>query len=205
MKKFNKIKKTIFIVLVLLFVTIGVCGYVTLYSAMKDNKVLVSEETIKYGYTSYSRDTKLYKDTFNELKKVLEQDTIDYQKYAEYITKLFVIDFYTLNNKMNKSDVGGLQYIQSNMKSNFVLNASDTIYKYVGNIEKSPEVNSVTLTNIENNKFIVGTTEHESYKVSLSWEYKEDLGYETKGTFMVMKDEDKLYIVEKSIEVKDIK
>jgi hypothetical protein len=39
----------------------------------------------------------------------------------------FVADFYNINNKNNKNDVGGLQFIKEEMKENFILNATDTI------------------------------------------------------------------------------
>ena len=42
----------------------------------------------------------IYKTYFKELSKVLNEKTIDYTEYAKLISKLFVIDLYTLDNKL---------------------------------------------------------------------------------------------------------
>ena len=51
------------------------------------------------------------KTEFDVLKANLESDTIDEEAYALSIAKLFIIDLYTMNNKINKYDIGGIEYV----------------------------------------------------------------------------------------------
>ena len=46
------------------------------------------------------------KNAFKELEIVLNEDHIDYSKYAELLSELFVIDVFTLNNKLASTDIG---------------------------------------------------------------------------------------------------
>ena len=84
-----------------------------------------------YGYTLDDRDTDYMKEVFSELENILESLEIDYHAYAEALAKLFVIDFYTLENKINKYDIGSLEYILSSSVESFRLKAQDTIYRDV--------------------------------------------------------------------------
>ena len=198
MKKIDNVKKIVGISIILLIVFI--CIYaVFIIIPNKDTTSETKEvEKIKYGYIQYNRDNSLYKDIFNELKSELENETIDYKKYAEYISKLFIIDLYTLNNKNSKDDIGGIQYLKEEVKDNFILNASNTMYKYIGVDNTTlPEVNSIELVSISENKYIIGSSEYNSYDVSLKWDYKKDLGYDKTGKIVLIKDGEQLYIVEK--------
>lgn len=203
MKGLGKIQKIILILILIIIAIMGIYAVVTIVLPNRNKGNIVSEETIKYNYKLYKRDGDLYRDIFHNLKDTLEGNSIDYKEYAEYITELFVIDFYTLNNKISKDDVGGLQYIYGEMKDNFILNATDTIYKYVENNfnnnrnQDLPAVNKVELNSITTSKYKIGEVEYESYVVDLKWEYGSDLGYEESGIFTLIKDNDKLYIVEK--------
>ena len=82
-------------------------------------------------YIVSDTDTKLFKENFNELKKILNAKEVDNKKYAETITKLFVIDFFTLSNKTSKNDVGGVQFVYENYKKDFIDGARDSLYKQV--------------------------------------------------------------------------
>lgn len=198
MKKIDKIKKIIGISILLLIVVIGVYAVLIVLPNKGKGTEITEVEKIKFDYVQYSRDNSVYKDTFKKLKEELNKESIDYKKYAEYISKLFIIDLYTLNNKNSKNDIGGLQYLKEELKNNFILNASNTMYKYVGidNTDLS-EVNSVELINIIDTKYSINSTEYSAYEVNLKWEYKKDLGYDKEGKLIVIKDGDKLYIVEK--------
>jgi len=198
MKKLDKIKKIIGIIILLLIVIIGVYGVFIILPNRNKNVEVKETDKIKYGYTQYSRDTKLYKEIFNNLKNELNKDELDYKKYAENISKLFIIDLYTLNNKNSKEDVGGIQYLRDELKENFILNASNTMYKYVGTEDINlPEVSSVQLVNITESKYSINDKEYDSFEVNLKWEYKKDLGYDKEGKIIVIKDGEELYIVEK--------
>ena len=198
MKKIDNIKKIVGISILVLIVVIGI--YAMLIVLPNKNKDIETKEVskIKYGYVEYNRDSSLYKEVFKELKSELENDKIDYKKYAEYMSKLFIIDLYTLNNKNSKEDIGGIQYLKEESKENFILNASNTMYKYIGVDDSDlPEVNSIELVSITDSKYTFGNNEYDSYEVSLKWDYKKDLGYDKEGKIIVIKDGEQLYIVEK--------
>lgn len=198
MKKIDNVKKIVGISIILLIVFICIYAVFIIIPNRDTTGETKEVEKIKYGYIQYNRDNSLYKDIFNELKSELENETIDYKKYAEYISKLFIIDLYTLNNKNSKDDIGGIQYLKEEVKDNFILNASNTMYKYIGVDNTTlPEVNSIELVSIIENKYIIGSSEYNSYDVSLKWDYKKDLGYDKTGKIVLIKDGEQLYIVEK--------
>lgn len=198
MKKVDNIKKIVGISILILIVVIAIYALLIILPDKNKGDETKEVDKIKYGYIQYNRDNRLYKDIFNELKSELEKETIDYKKYAEYISKLFIVDLYTLNNKNSKEDVGGVQYLKEEVKENFILNASNTMYKYIGIDDTTlPEVKSIELESVNESKYIIDGSEYESYDVSLKWDYKKDLGYDKEGKIVVIKDGEQLYIVEK--------
>lgn len=198
MKKINNIKRMVGIIILVLIVIIGI--YAVLIVLPNNDKTLAPEEVerIKYDYVLYQRDDAIYKETFDLLKTELSKETVDYKKYAEYISKLFIIDLYTLNNKLSKDDVGGIQYVKDDVRDNFVLNASSTMYKYI-NVKgvDLPEVSTIELVEINDYKYSISNKEYEGYEVKLKWNYKEDLGYDKEGTIYIIKDKEELFVVEK--------
>ena len=70
-----------------------------LHNATKVVKVV--DRISDYDYKLEDRDSKLYKTYFNELKELLSKNNVDEEKYADLLTKLFIIDFYTLDNFKN--------------------------------------------------------------------------------------------------------
>lgn len=155
-----------------------------------------------YGYTLEDTDTQIYKKYFEELGKALNEEAVDYKNYAEIITKLFVIDFYTLNNKLASTDIGGLEFIHPDQVENFKLNAGDTLYKYVeSNVygdrkQDLPEVKDVNVTSTEEATYKIGNNEYSAFKLNANWEYVKDLGYESSKKFVIIKEEEMLYVVE---------
>lgn len=200
MKKINKVQKVIGFMMLLLVISMVVYVVLILLPNKKTN--MSPDDTIKFGYTSYKRDTKLYKDTFDSLGKVLDKEPIDYEEYAKYLSELFIIDFYTLDNKNDKNDIGGIQFIHDDLKDNFMLNASDTVYKYIKNITSSknrqlPVVSKINVSDISENTYKIENTEYSSYIVTLDWSYEKDYGYETSTKITLIKKDNKLFIVEK--------
>ena len=200
MKKINKVQKVIGFMMLLLIISMVVYVVLILLPNKKTN--MSPDDTIKFGYTSYKRDTKLYKDTFDSLGKVLDKEPIDYEEYAKYLSELFIIDFYTLDNKNDKNDIGGIQFIYDDLKDNFILNASDTVYKYIKNITSSknrqlPVVSKINVSDISENTYKIENTEYSSYIVTLDWSYEKDYGYATSTKITLIKKDNKLFIVEK--------
>ena len=184
MKNINKLQKIIFIIIIALIIAMGIYVLTIFIPNKKANTKIDKEETIKYDYTVYKRDSSLYKETFKDLKKVLDASEIDYNKYAEDVTKLFIIDFYTLNNKLSKDDIGGLQYIKSDFKDNFILNARNTMYKYIENNsdgkrnQELPEVSNVKTEKVGKGTYEIDKISYEAYILDMTFEYKKDLGYD---------------------------
>lgn len=198
MKKINKIKRIIGIIIFALIVVIGIYLVLVILPNKSKNITPKEMEKIKFDYILYQRDKTIYKDIYNELKAELNKESIDYNKYAELISKLFIVDFYTLSNKISKEDVGGVQFVKDEIKDNFILNAQNTIYKYVGiSNTETLEVSSIELSNISEYNYKIEDKSYAGYEINLKWEYKKDLGYDKEGTIYVVKEGEKLVIVEK--------
>ena len=94
----------------------------------KENKKVDNIE--KYGYTLFDNKSKAYKEKFKDLKKVLNEEEIDYKEYAKVIAELFTIDFYDLNSKVSNTDVGGLDFVYQSARKDFAKTAENGIYKF---------------------------------------------------------------------------
>lgn len=206
-KRLNKKRVFYTIVIFILLVLFGITAY-KVAGDMSNNKpkqVKQEMDEIKpYGYKLDDRDTTIYKKTFKELKKTLKENEINEEKYAELLTKLFVIDFYTLDNKLASTDIGGLEFVHKKQVKNIQLKAQETMYKHVESDlygERNQEllvVKTIKLEKIEKTTYKYKNNDYEGYKINLSWTYKKDLGYDKNGTFIVIKDNDKLNVVEKT-------
>lgn len=199
----GKMKRNFFILLgIIILCVVGYFGYN--YFFKNDSvSVKVVNEIKDYGYQLRDTDTELYKKYYNELKNVLKQKSIDEEKYASLISELFIIDFYTLNNKITNKDIGGEQFVSSLILDNFDLNASSTIYKYIeSNLygkrsQVLPIVKSVTVDSVSQESFKYNdTTDKYAYTVKLTWTYEEDLSYPTTATLVLIHEGSKLSIVE---------
>ena len=141
---------------------------------------------------------------FYELKEILEADKVDEEAYVKKITEMFIYDFYSLNDKVAKTDVGGTDFVYDKVLENFLLNAEDTYYKYIeSNIYKNrkqtlPEVSKIDISNVEKKPFKYNNvTDDNAYYVSVNWEYKggfED--YQKKADLIFVHDGIKLVLVE---------
>lgn len=205
-KVLNKNKLFYFVMISLILVVIIVIGVkFTLEFLVKNEKNVVTKKELDslelYGYTLDDYDSDLYKEYFNDLKSTLNSKEVNYEDYAKEIVKLFVSDFYTLDNKLTSSDIGGVEFIPSDMVENFKMHAGDTMYNHVktniygDRVQELPIVKSVEVTNIENITYTYKDKEYSAYKVSARWEYQEDLGYKNNEIFTLIKDNNKLYIV----------
>jgi len=193
-----KIMLSIIIVLIILFVLVLIS--LNFQTENKEPLYKVLDEINNYKYTLKDRDTNIMKDVFNNLKDTLSESEIDYELYAEYLSELFIIDLFTLNNKDNKYDVGGKEYVLPEVLDNYILNVEDTLYKYIVDInsedrDELPIVSGITKNKIEDTKYTYNDIEYNGYIVSLSWEYEKDLEYPTEGLVTLIKKDDKLYIV----------
>lgn len=168
------------------------------------NDYKVNKTIAGYDYSLDDRDSEIMISEFNELVKVLAKEEINYEEYASLLAKLYIIDLYTIDNKVNANDTPCLEYIESSIADNFKLNIQNTIYKYVvDNTNKNrkqdlPVVKKVAVDKIEPKSFSLDKEEYSGYQVTLSWEYEEDMEYDTKSILDIIKKQNKLYIIKQS-------
>ena len=174
-------------------------------SSVKNNKNVDKGISIKgFDYILYEDDIDIYKDEFKKLKKNLESSNINYTEYAESISKMFVMDLYSLEAKKNMYDVGGVQFVYPDIRDNYKLNVSNTLYKYMkdnsdGKREQDlPMVKSVSIKNEDETKYKIGEEEFDGYKINLDIEYVKDLEYDKSAEIILVKKDKYLYIVEKN-------
>lgn len=201
MRKKYKIGLIIIGLLLVITTGIGLLKYFLPEKKEEENTANVISDIKEYNYTLDDRDTKYMKETFQELRDILSKEEIDYDEYAKSLAKLFLIDFYTLNNKINKYDVGGLEYIYSSSKENFKLKAMDTLYKGIidnsnkNRIQELPEVTNVSINDIVHENILLNNEEHEGIKITCNLSYRKDLGYDKEGDIYFIKNDKKLEIV----------
>lgn len=206
-----RIKPTTKILLGLIIIAILIGGFFVWNNFIKPrsakSKVVDSIKNEDVDYVVSDSDTKLFKDNFNELKKVLNAKEVDKKKYAETIAKLFVIDFFTLSNKTSKNDVGGVQFVYGGYQTDFVEGARNTLYKQVGSTASDEKINAnlPTVTKVqiddideispynmfEGNYF---TEDQVGYMINISWEYKNKDDFQKNATIIVVPDANKLSI-----------
>lgn len=201
MKKKYKILLIVIIILIIVIIA-AIVAFKFLKGSEPAEPVKVVDSIDNFDYTLDDRDTELMKNTYNELKTVLSSDEIDYEKYAEILSKLFVIDLFTMDNKVNRYDVGSTEYVYPDSVDNFKTNVEDTIYKSMENNSDGkrrqdlPEVSSIDNTSVETSTFTIGEEEHESFVVNINWSYVSDLGYDDNATITLIELNEKLYVVE---------
>ena len=205
MKLKKKVKKRINIIIIgVVVLIIAVVGFLA-YKRFFDNnatptKAKVVDKISDYGYELEEDSTKEYKKLFEELRNLLAKEKFDEEEYASLVARLLVLDFYNLDNKISKNDIGGVQFIRSDQQKNFILEASETVYKYIehnvyGNrkqelpVVKHVEVKDVTETTYKYEDI----DDEKAYKVNVLVTYEKDLGYPTEVTVVLVhaKDNDK--------------
>lgn len=202
MKKKINYKVIFTIILIFLFVLLGIC-IKNIYSTLsKTEEVKTLSAIDAYGYILNENDSPYFQEIFKELEECLNKSDIDYDNYAELISKLFVVDFYSLEYSLSKSDVGGTQFITSDYQDSFVSKAKDTVYAYVeSNVygkrdQELPNVISVEVESIENSEYDGELyQDDEAYYVDLKLTYEEDLDYPEEVSLVLIHNDNKLEIV----------
>ena len=213
----RKMKKgTKALIIIVILAILGVGGYFAYdhFFNKKPVEVKVVGNIDKYGYTLKDSHPAAYKKMFDELKEILLADTIDEEKYAKQISRMFIYDFYSLDYKKAKTDVGGVEFVHPAILDNFLFNAEDTYYKYVesdiynNRNQQLPRVDEVEVKEIEKVAFDYTTTNEagekqelsdpEAYKVKVEWTYTTAAydKYQSSATLTIVHIDNKLYIVE---------
>lgn len=153
-----------------------------------------------YPYSLKSNACKLYIDEFNILKDNLENNYNE-EEYIKSISKLYIIDLYSLKNKLNKYDIN-VDFIYPDIVSNYRLNIENTLYKYLENNsdgnrnQELPVVSNVIIDEILDEKYSLNKENVPCKKVKVTIEYENDLGYDKSGTITLVKQDKYYYIVE---------
>lgn len=198
-KKLSKI--SLLIIIIILIIGSSVIAYKYFKKDNNLNNVKVVSKIDGYKYKLTNNKTALYKKYFVGLRDILVAKEIDDEKYAKQIVKLFIADFYDLDSKISKTDIGGLDYIYPKALDNFKLNAQNTMYKYIENNvynnrkQLLPVVKSVTIINSNTTELEVDNQGYIGYQVEASWLYDKDLGYQNKAIFDLVKIDKYYYII----------
>ncbi|MBR6137626.1 MAG: hypothetical protein IKQ06_05675 [Bacilli bacterium] len=205
MKK--KIKKIIIgVVIVLLLLVLAFFVYKSFSPEQKEVKeTKIVSKIDDYGYKLKENKPKAYKDMFKELEDILKEDEVDEEAYVKKISEMFIYDFYSLNDKDAKTDIGGVDFVYNGILENFLQNAQNTFYKYVesniyGNrTQKLPIVKDIEIKECTQAPFAYGEkTDEKAYSVKVSWDYTDtDFStYQKTATLKFIHDGKKLSLVE---------
>ena len=202
-KKPKKILLTIFIIMVI--AALAFLAYNIFFKKVEVKEAKVLKEIPEYGYTLKDNKTKRYQEMFEELDTILKEDPVNEEDYVKKITEMFIYDFYSLDDKTAKTDVGGTDFVYSTSLSNFLENAEDTYYKYVESDiynqrkQELPVVDEITIDSVEQTEYAYGeTTDEEAYEVKVTWTYTEDSfdDYQNEATLTFVHEDIKLSLAE---------
>ena len=202
----KKYKIPLIILLILIILCICIFVFKQFVYDKKEDKPIVTSSVVdtmeSYGYSLDNRDIKIYKEIYYELKDILDSEEIDYEKYGEKIATLFVIDLFTISNKINKYDVGGLDFLYEEEKEMFKNKVMDTIYKnvednrYDTRKQNLPTVSKIIINDTKKITYEISKNKKiDAYEYDLEIEYKENLSYDEKATVTVVIDDNKMYVV----------
>lgn len=197
-KKFNK---KIFVLFSIIFILLIVTCFVLIILSKpdKDNKpddvVQIKDNMENYDYYLTDNATSYYEELYEELKVILNEEIIDEKSFAETVAKLFITDVFTLDNKISSSDIGGLQFVHSKFKDDFINIAKTTLYSSVQNNiygdrkQKLPVVNKVEINASKASTFTYKKVTYDSYEIDTSISYEVDLGYPNKYKLILIKND----------------
>lgn len=199
--KFKKILILLFVLILIIFVLVFGIKKLTTKKEVVTKEVEVIDSINNFDYHLNDNETKYYNELFTSLKELLNNEGYDEKEYAILVSKLFLADFYDLNSKVMKSDVGGIQFVYSNYRNDFTLGAVDSIYKFVeSNVygdrkQKLPVVKNVELVNVSNDSFeYLDEVDENAYYLDMKIDYEKDLGYPTLVSLVLIHNGDKLEI-----------
>ncbi len=160
------------------------------------------EEIEGYGYILKPTRNDRYKEMFHQLERILNEQEIDEKAYLTQISKMFIMDLYTLNDKTSSDDIGGMDFVHSNVRDKLERILKNGVYYYLDDeiydVSELPEVTDVFIEKIENIEYNYNANlaDSSAYQVDVSIVYKEDLGYPTFANLIFIHEGNKLSLVE---------
>ena len=203
--KKRKIKKRK-IILILLFIALVLFLVYFFYFKKGDKKVPAPQVEVidsidKFNYELNDNETEYYNSLFDSLKNLLLSEDYDEEEYAVLVGKLFLADFYDLNSKVMKSDVGGTQFVYLDYRNDFELGAIDTVYSNVqsnvyGDRKQSlPIVKSIDKVDVSSDSFEYNyDIDYDAYCITFRINYEQELGYPSNVKLILIHNDDKLEI-----------
>ncbi len=194
-------------VLLLLIIGIMAVGIIKDIKGSKAQSAEIVDSMEDYGYHLTDNNTDYFKKLYYQLKDLLSGDKNEdfEQEYAKLVAQLFVADFYDLNSKLDKTDVGGIQFVWKPYQEEFKNFATDPsgIYYYIENnlsgkrTQSLPSVKEVNVESIDSIHYSEKNyNDEKAYRVTLSISYKKDLGYPENCTLILLHNQNKLEIIE---------
>lgn len=205
-RKINVKRVAILIILLLLIIASIVLAVNKLTKKETKTKEIQEVASIDaYGYTLKDNATAYYKKLFKELEKTLNADKVDEEKYSKLVAQMFIADFFNLDNKISKNDVGGKQFVYADYQSDFEKFAMDSMYKsvesdvYNDRNQELPIVSNVEVTKVGNQNYTYGeNSDDNAYVYNFKIEYKDDLGYQTEGSLILIHNGQKIEVASMS-------
>ena len=201
----RKGKKAFLLLFLLLLVAVGLYIYFSFFSMKSAVKVKQMDQIEGYGYTLNDRHPEIYKTYFKELKKELKSSSIEEENYVTLLSKLFIIDLYSLDIRIDSNDVGGIEFVYEPIRNSYKEKVQDTIYLHLesdlyGNRKQSlPIVKDVSVNQIKTVPYYYNggkEVDNEAYEVTVSWDYERDLGYQENAKLYFIHEDNKLSLVE---------
>ncbi len=205
MKLKKNVKKKIILFLVVVLFGIGIYIYLNCFDEKTKIKSKITNEIKGYGYVLKDTQNDRYKEEFENLQDILSSKKKNEEEYAKSISKLFIIDFYSLQDKLAKTDIGGKEFVHELEMGDFLEKAQDTIYKYVENNlygerkQNLPSVDKVEIVKVNQVEYTYkDKKDDKAYEIEVKWTYKSNTGdgYQTKATMYFVHEDKKLYLVE---------
>lgn len=174
----------------------------------KSNTVEVVDKMDDFDYQLTGNNTSYFKELYYQLKELLKDtDKENFEEeYAKLVSQLFIADFYDLNSKLDKTDVGGVQFIWKDSRESFKNFATDSktgiYYSVENNVygKRNQELPSVSKVEIESIEKIAyseqGLVDDEAYKVNVVISYQKDLGYSKTCELILLHNQDKIEVIE---------
>ncbi len=195
----------IILILVLVCFIILLLCIKDIYQSLKSgsaSQVEILSTIQNYGYTLNENDSKYVEQKFKELKKELESENPDEETYATLMSQIFVADFYSLKQAINKNDIGGVQFVYEAYQNDFLQSAKTSVYAYIQNNiygdrkQSLPMVSEVEVTSIEMTEYHGDSlSDEQAYEVDVIITYEEELNYPTHVTLVLAHANNKLQIV----------
>ena len=209
MKKKNSfyMKYIAFMSVVLLLVG----GYFSVRAILLERKVdVVGVDQHNLYYSLRKNGTDYQKAVYTQLSDAFDQDPINNETISGLVVQNFVADFYTWTNKLRFNDVGGLQFLHSDVEGWVNAQALETFYNDMnyylqnGGLEDTLEVSRVDVSVVKS-EFEMEADDKEiitvpSYVVDATWSYVPSSKlsvekFQTSAVFTLIADDEGLFTI----------